>query len=273
MTAVADLSGAPVARLPYDLATIGTLWRRDLLRFLRQPSRVVGALGQPIIFWLVIGSGMASSFRIPGSEVGYLQFFYPGVVTMVLLFASIFSTVSVIEDRNHGFLQAVMAGPGSRAALVLGKCFGSASVALIQVALFLVLAPGAGFSLASIHWPLLLAMLVMTSLGLTALGVAMAWWLDNLQAFHAIQMTLLVPAWIVSGAMFPPSQTGAFAVVMRLNPMAYAVSGIRHALYGGQAPMLTTQSTTALTDIAVMAAFLVVTMLAAIAVCSRKHAR
>lgn len=273
MTAITDLSGTPVSRLPFDIATIGTLWRRDLMRFLRQPSRVVGALGQPIIFWLVIGSGMAASFHVPGSDVGYLEFFYPGVVTMVLLFASIFSTVSVIEDRHHGFLQAVMAGPGSRAALVLGKCFGSASVALIQVALFLVLANGAGFSLLSIHWPLLIAMLVMTSLGLTALGVAMAWILDNLQAFHAIQMTLLVPAWIVSGAMFPPAQTGAFAVVMRVNPLAYAASGIRHALYGGQAPTAITLSPTPLVDFAVMAGFLVVTMVFAIAVCSKKYAR
>ncbi|MBC7793345.1 MAG: ABC transporter permease [Clostridia bacterium] len=270
MTAMTDFSATTVNRMPYDLATIGTLWRRDLMRFLRQPSRVVGALGQPIIFWFVIGSGMAASFRIPGSDVGYLSFFYPGVVTMVLLFASIFSTVSVIEDRHQGFLQAVMAGPGSRAALVLGKCFGSASVALLQVALFLLLAPAAGFSVFAINWPLLLAMLVITSLGLTALGVAMAWLLDNLQAFHAIQMTLLVPAWIVSGAMFPPSQSGAFSVVMRLNPLAYAVSGIRHALYGGAAPGMTTVSSSPLVDLLVVGTFMVLSVAAAVTVCSRR---
>ena len=120
--------------LGYDLATVRVLWWRDLARFFRQPSRLAGALGQPILFWLIIGTGMASTFRMPGADaaVGYLQFFYPGVVLMVVLFAAIFTTVSVIEDRHAGFLQAVLAGPGSRAALVLGKTLGSASVALTQ---------------------------------------------------------------------------------------------------------------------------------------------
>jgi daunorubicin resistance ABC transporter membrane protein len=226
---------APPKPKSYDAATVGVLWRRDVMRFLRQPSRIIGALGQPILVWLLIGSGMASSFRMPGSEVGYLEFFYPGVVMMVLLFASIFSTVSVIEDRHQGFLQAVMAGPGSRAALVIGKCAGSATVALMQAALLLCLAPMAGFSLLSISWPLLIATLAITSLGLTALGVAVAWWLDNLQAFHAIQMTVLVPLWLVSGAMFPAGSNPVFAAIMRLNPMAYAVSAARHAFYGGHA--------------------------------------
>ena len=104
--------------LRYDLATAQVLWLRDLKRFLRQPSRIIGALGQPVIFWGVIGSGMATTFRVPNSQLDYLEFFFPGVVLMVVLFASIFASVSVIEDRHHGFLQAVLAGPGSRAALV-----------------------------------------------------------------------------------------------------------------------------------------------------------
>jgi ABC-type multidrug transport system permease subunit len=125
--------------LTADWNTIEVLWRRDLMRFWRQPSRLVGALGQPIIFWGVIGSGMAQSFVLEGTDVGYLQYFYPGVVMMVALFASIFASVSVIEDRHQGFLQAVLVGPGSRAALVLGKCMGSANVALAQIGAFLLL--------------------------------------------------------------------------------------------------------------------------------------
>ena len=182
------------------------LWWRDLVRFFRQPSRLAGALGQPVIFWLVIGSGLAATFRMPGAEVGYLEFFYPGVLLMVVLFAAIFTTVSVIEDRHAGFLQAVLAGPGSRAALVLGKAAGSASVALSQAALFLALAPGAGIQLLRVDWPLLLAALALAALGLAALGFAVAWTVDSVQGYHALQMTLLVPLWVVSGAMFPPSE-------------------------------------------------------------------
>jgi daunorubicin resistance ABC transporter membrane protein len=223
--------------LRYDLATVEVLWRRDLTRFFRQPSRLAGALGQPIIFWLVIGSGMAATFRMPGSGVGYLQFFYPGVVLMVVLFAAIFTTVSVIEDRHAGFLQAVLAGPGSRGALVAGKSLGSASVALSQAALFLLLMPAAGFSPLRVSWPLLLAALSLAALGLAALGFAVAWAVDNVQGYHAIQMTLLVPLWVVSGAMFPASpEHPAFAAVMRANPVAYAVSATRRALSGPDAP-------------------------------------
>jgi daunorubicin resistance ABC transporter membrane protein len=219
----------------YDRATAWVLWKRDLTRFFRQPSRLAGALGQPILFWLLIGSGMAATFRMPGADggVGYLAFFYPGVVLMVVLFAAIFTTVSVIEDRHQGFLQMVLCGPGSRGALVAGKSLGSASVALTQAALFLLLSPLAGFPPATVNWPLLAAALFLSALGLAAVGFAVAWAVDNVQGYHAIQMTLLVPAWVVSGAMFPPSaEHPAFAAVMRWNPVAYGVSAARRALAG-----------------------------------------
>ncbi len=227
----------PHSPLAYDVATALVLARRDLVRFFRQPSRLVGALGQPVIFWLVIGGGFAGSFRIPGSEVAYLAYFYPGVVLMVVLFASIFTTASVIEDRHRGFLQSVQAAPGSRAALVFGKALGSASVALTQAALFLVLAPAAGFAFTAIDWPLLFAALALAALALAALGFAVAWGLDHVQGYHAIQMTVLVPLWVVSGAMFPaPQGHPALAAALRLNPLAHAVSAARRALAGPSAP-------------------------------------
>jgi daunorubicin resistance ABC transporter membrane protein len=223
--------------LGYDLATAGVLSRRDLVRFFRQPSRLAGALGQPIIFWLVIGGGLSGSFRAPGAQVSYLSFFFPGVVLMVVLFASIFTTASVIEDRHRGFLQSVQAGPGSRLALVVGKALGSTSVALTQAALFLLLAPAAGFPYATVNWPLLLAALALAAFAFAALGFAVAWGLDNVQGYHAIQMTVLVPLWVVSGAMFPlPAGHPGFAALMRANPVAYAVSAARRALGGDGAP-------------------------------------
>lgn len=223
----------------YDWATTRVLWQRDILRFWRQPSRIVGALGQPIIFWLVIGSGMAATFKLPGQSVGYLEYFYPGVVLMVLLFASIFSAVSVMEDRHQGFLQAILAGPASRPAIVLGKCLGSTTVALFQAGIFLLLLPLAGFNVANIDWLLLFAVMLATSLGLTAIGFGLAWWLDNMQAYHAISMTFLMPLWVISGAMFPAAPSQVFHSLMLANPIAYAVSATRQALYGGAAPIHT----------------------------------
>jgi daunorubicin resistance ABC transporter membrane protein len=229
-----------------EAAAVRVLWLRDLMRFLRQPSRIVGALGQPIIFWFVIGSGMAQTFRMPGAEhVGYLEYFFPGVLLMVVLFASIFATVSVIEDRHAGFLQAVLVAPGSRAALVLGKSAGAATVALLQAGVFLLLAPLAGFHYGQIAWLPLAVGLACASLGLTAFGFALAWWLDNIAAYHAIQMTLLVPLWVLSGAMFPLAAADrhpGFAAAMRANPLTYATAVVRRALYGGAVPGAATPS-------------------------------
>jgi daunorubicin resistance ABC transporter membrane protein len=254
-----------------DLATVRVLLVRDLMRFLRQPSRIAGALGQPVIFWIVLGGGMASTFRMPGATgLGYMEFFFPGVIMMVLLFASIFATVSVIEDRSAGFLQAVLVAPGSRASLVLGKSAGAASVALIQAALFLALAPLAGFRYGQIDWALLATLSILASLGLTAFGFALAWLLDNIAAYHAIQMTLLVPLWVLSGAMFPVSDKHpVFAAIMRANPMTYATAGIRDALYGRAGSPVPGPSVA--TDLIVLGAFALGTVGLATLLCYRKR--
>ena len=223
--------------LAEELSTIGVLVRRDLTRFAREKSRVVGALIQPLIFWLIIGSGMSGTFVLPGAHgVDYREYFYPGVVVMVVLFSAIFTTMSGIEARPSGFLQAVLVAPGSRVSVVLGKCLGAASVALRQSALFILLAPLAGFELSDIHWPLLLAALALGCFSLCALGFGVAWWLDSTAGYHVVMSVLLLPLWILSGAMFPAPGSGWIAIIERFNPMSYAVSAVRRALYDGGLP-------------------------------------
>ena len=235
MGAVVETPRRSRSRLALDLAAIRVLALRDVKRFFRQRSRVVGALAQPILFWLLIGSGFEQSFRIAGAEgIGYKQYFFPGVVVLVVLFTAIFTTMSVIEDRHEGFLQAVLVAPSSRAALVLGKTLGGVAIALIQASLVMVLAPLAGFSLGTIDWPLAAAMLLFTAIGLASLGFALAWWIDSTQGYHAIMFVLLLPLWILSGAMFPSSGAVPWlSAAMPWNPMAYCVAGVRRALHGG----------------------------------------
>lgn len=220
-----------------DLRTIAVLVRRDVQLFVRQTSRLVGALLQPVLFWVVIGSGLSPTFSLPGTTLGYRTYFFPGVVLMIVLFTGIFATMSVIEDRREGFLQGVLAGPGSRLALVLGKCLGGTSIALIQVALFLLLAPLAGFPWGTISWWLLFAILLLAGMALSACGFALAWVVSSTQGYHVVMNLLLVPLWVVSGAMFPPAGLPpAFAAVVAWNPMSWAVSGVRRALHGGALP-------------------------------------
>lgn len=226
-----------MSALAHDGRMIGVLWRRDVLLFFRQKSRIVGALAQPLLFWLAFGAGMAPTFRIPNEPLGYMAYSYPGIVVMLVLFASISATMSVIDDRHQGFLQGVLAAPGSRTALVLGKALGSSTVAMIQAVLLLLLAPLARFSFASISWGSLLLVLAMLALALTALGFALAWWLDSSQAYHVVMGVALVPMWMLSGALFPPAGLPpVLSQIVLLNPMTYAVAGIRRALHGGTLP-------------------------------------
>jgi ABC-2 type transport system permease protein len=263
-------------QLRLNLATIGVLVQRDLKRFFRQRSRVVGALVQPLIFWLVIGSGLSGSFHVAGAEgVGYVQYFYPGIVMLVCLFTSIFTTMSVIEDRHKGFLQAVLVAPASRTSLVLGKTLGGVAIALAQAAMFLALMPLAGYDPRTVDWPLAASMLLLTSVGLSSMGFAIAWWLDSTQGYHVVMSVLLIPLWIISGAMFPMQGASSWiGWMMRLNPMAYGVNGIRRALHGGALQGgLGVSGSSALVELVVVGGFALVATLGAAWVSQRTRAR
>ena len=225
---------AVIAR-PSTAIAAYSLWRRELVRFYRQKARVVGVIASPLLFWLVLGSGFANSFRAAGSNGHYLGYFFPGSGAMIVLFTSIFSMMSLIQDRNEGFLLSVLAAPVSRSAIVLGKVLGGATLAAIQGFVFLIFAP-----LVGVHAGLsaiLLAMLVITMLSfeLTALGFTIAWPLDSPQAFHAIVNLILIPLWMLSGSLFPASGASPWMhLLMRLNPLTYGVDALRNLLFPAQ---------------------------------------
>jgi ABC-2 type transport system permease protein len=216
------------------------LLERELLRFFRQPNRIVGAIGQPVIFWVLLGAAFKGSFRAPGVPETYGQFFLPGVAVMIALFTAIFSTISVIEDRREGFLQGVLVAPVGRSALVLGKLLGGTVLAVLQATLFLLLAPTVGIPLSATALLGAVGVLGIVAFGLTGLGFAIAWRMDSTQGFHAIMSVFLLPLWLLSGSVFPASGAHpALAVVLRLNPLSYGVAALRHALgMGGATPGL-----------------------------------
>lgn len=208
------------------------------MRFIRQKNRVFGALGQPLLFWVLLGSSFGASFH-PQSAMSYSEYFFPGVLTMVLLFTAIFSSFSIIEDRKEGFLQAVLVSPAPRLSIILGKVFGGATIATLQATLFLLLAPFIGIHLSVLTFCLLIALLFVVALGLTALGFCLAWRMDSVQGFHAIMMLILMPLWFLSGAFFP--STGlplVLKILMSVNPLTYGLAVIRHLFYWGNSQML-----------------------------------
>jgi len=219
------------------LLPIYSLWRRDILRFVRQPSRVVGALASPVLFWLVIGSGMGASFRPPGVDAasagGFLQYYFPGSLILVVLFTAIFSTISVIEDRQEGFLQGVLASPAPRLAIVLGKSLGCTTLAVLNGVLFLTLLPAAGLHPGAAAVVAVVLWIALVGLALSALGLVIAWPVRSTQGFHAIMNVVLVPLWMLSGAVFPEAGASPWVrTLMRLNPLTPAVATL-HTLMGG----------------------------------------
>jgi ABC-2 type transport system permease protein len=211
-----------------------TLWWREIVRFYRQRSRVVGVIASPLLFWLVIGSGFGTSFR-SGNAAGqqhYLDYFYPGALIMIVLFTSIFTMMSVIEDRKEGFLLSVMVAPVPRSAIVLGKVLGGTTLSAIQGLIFLVFAPFVGVHFGLEEFLLVVLVVFLVSFALTALGFAIAWPMDSTQAFHAIINLFLIPLWLLSGALFPLSgASGWLRLLMRINPLTYGVEGLRVLLY------------------------------------------
>ncbi len=210
-----------------------SLARREVVRFLRQRSRVIGGLLTPVVFWLLLGFGIGRSFRPPGwgNDVDFAEYFFPGTLLLILLFTAIFSTVSVIEDRRAGFLQGVLVSPAPLLAVVLSKVLGGAVLALLHGALFLLLAPVAGLAIPAQAFGALVAFMVLDSLTLTALGLAVAWPMESTQGFHAVMNLVLIPLWLLSGALFPMEGAAAWVrVLMRLNPVHYAYAGLQAAL-------------------------------------------
>jgi ABC-2 type transport system permease protein len=213
---------------------------REFVRFIRQPQRVIGTVAQPVLFWLFLGSGFSASFRAPGMEqVSYLEYFYPGVMLMMMLFASIFSSITIIEDRDAGFLQSVLVAPVSRLAIVLGKVWGGTAIALAQTLIFTLAAPFLGLHIDPGSLALLLLAYLLTSMGFAAMGFYFAWGMRSTAGFHAIMMVFLMPLWMLSGALFPITQAPLWLKgLMSINPVAHALVLMRQPFYHTPAEML-----------------------------------
>lgn len=223
------------------MLAIWSLTQREIVRFLRQRSRLTGALLQPVIFWILFGTGLSRAFRMPGgnSDLTYQAYFLPGIAAMIVMFTAIFSAISIIQDRNEGFLQGVLVSPASRLSIVLGKLGGGTLLAVLQALLFLIgapllaslgLAPAMNLPGNPLQWLGAIGMLALMGVGLCGLGYLFAWKLDSIQGFHAIMSVLLFPMWLLSGAFFPAEGSGWLRWLIAINPLTYSVAGLRRVL-------------------------------------------
>ena len=191
-----------------------TLWQRELVRFWRQKSRVLGVVASPLVFWLLIGYGSNDLAR-----------FYSGALVLTVMFSAIFSTISIIEDRREGFLLSMLVSPAPRTSMVLGKILGSATLAWIQGLIFLAFAPLAGVRIGVLELIPVAAAIFLISFTLTGLGFVIAWRMESTAGFHAIMNLLLVPMWMVSGSLFPMATAhGVIRAIMWANPLTYSIT-------------------------------------------------
>ncbi len=213
------------------------LWHRELVRFLGDRSRLIGSLGQPLVFFLLFAGALRDSLRV--GDQSYGTFFFPGTLAMIAMFTAIFSTITVIEDRKEGFLQGVLVAPVPRFAIALGKVLGGATLGFLLSAIFLI--GGIAFGMVDSAPQVILealGVLLLLSFALTGCGFALAWVMDSTAGYHGIMMLVLMPALLLSGAFFPAAGAHeGVRAIMAANPMTYGVGLLRHALGNANAAM------------------------------------
>lgn len=213
--------------------TIYILWLRQLKRYFRSKSRLIGSLGQPLLFLVSLGFGFGPTFAKAGNG-NYIQFLAPGIIAMSVLFTAMFSGIEIIWDKQFGFLKETLVAPVSRFSIMFGRTLGGATVAMFQGIIVLIISLFIGFRPENImRIPIALIFMLLIALLFTALGTAIASVLEDMQGFQLIMNFVVMPIFFLSGALFPLQGLPAFALdVIRFNPLAYGVDGLRGALVG-----------------------------------------
>jgi len=215
------------------MIAIYTLWLREVKKYFRSKSRIIGSLGQPILFLIALGFGLGHVFQKAG-EGNYIQFLVPGIISMSILFLAIFSGISVIWDRQFGFLKETLVAPVPRWQIMLGRTLGGATVAILQGFIVFAISFLAGFKIVNMTaLPLTFVFMALIALIFTALGTAIASVLQDMHGFQLIMNFLVMPIFFLSGALFPLTNLPKIlGVIVRFNPLSYGVDGIRATLDG-----------------------------------------
>ncbi len=226
--------------LDRNLRTVGMVWLRELLRFRRSGARLVTSLAQPFLFLLVFGVGLSPLLRSQGAGgtgFEYKKFLFPGVVAMSVLFTSVFSAISIVWDREFGFLREMLVAPVSRTALVVGKAVGGGTVSVCQGVIIVAAAPLVGVHLTPLLVVKLLGLMILLAFTLVAFGIVVASRMQRIESFQVVMSLVVQPMFFLSGAIFPLVGIPTWlAVLTKLNPMTYAVDPIRRVI--GVAPQL-----------------------------------
>ncbi|OGN93846.1 MAG: daunorubicin ABC transporter permease [Chloroflexi bacterium RBG_13_50_10] len=220
-----------------ELRKIYGLWRREVLRYWREKSRIISSLIMPLLWLLVFGSGMRG-IELSGTQ-SYQTYIFPGIVAMTLLFTSVFSGISIIWDREFGFFKEIMVAPVSRTSIVIGKALGSGTSALIQGFILLPLSFLVGVHLSPLSFVMLIPTMILISIGLVCIGLLIASMITSMEGFNFIMSLVIMPMFFTSGALFPLTSAPAWLRDFSyINPLTYGVDTLRWATFSGTSPLL-----------------------------------
>jgi len=211
-----------------------TIWLRNMKRYIRSKSRIIGSIAMPLFFLLFLGVGLNSVVQLPGLGENYVVFLIPGMVAMSVLFTSVFSGIQIIWDKQFGFLKETLVAPVSRLEIMSGQTLGGATIAVLQGSLILVLSMFVGFPLSNpAGFLIALAFMVLIGISFTAFGIAIASRMEDMTGFQLIMNFVVFPIFGLSGALFPISSLPAWLIPLTLlDPLTYGVEGIRYGLTG-----------------------------------------
>jgi ABC-2 type transport system permease protein len=212
---------------------IYTIWLRNMKRFIRSKSRIIGSISMPLFFLIFLGVGLNSVVEIPGLGENYIQFLIPGIVSMSVLFTSIFSGIQIIWDKQFGFLKETLVAPVSRLEIMIGQTFGGATTAFIQGMIILVLSLFIGLQTNFAGFLIAFGFMALIGISFTAFGIAIASRMEDMTGFQLIMNFVVFPIFGLSGALFPISSLPSWIVpITLLDPLTYGVEGIRYGLTG-----------------------------------------
>jgi len=214
-----------------DLRAARVVWKREILRFRRNRIRIITSLAQPILFLFVLGTGLGTVIKTPGN-FKFTTFMFPGVIAMTILFTAIFSAVSIVWDREFGFLREMLVAPVRRGAIMIGKCAGGATVATMQGIIMLVLAGLVHVPYSPVLLVELVALMILTATMLTAFGLFLAARIQEIESFQVVMQLFVLPVFFLAGAVFPIARLPTWlGTLTRFDPLAYAVDPMRRSVF------------------------------------------
>jgi len=211
---------------------------REFKKFFREKSRLLGTLARPVLWLFVVGNGMSALIR-PQVGFSYLQFIFPGMIGMTILFSSIFSSISIVWDREFGFMKEMLVAPISRLSIVIGKAISGTAISVAQAVIILILIPFLGIRLTSLQVAEVVAVSILVAFCITSIGILIAARLTSFDGFNIIMNFLVMPMFFLSGAMYPvSSMPHALRQLTSINPLTYGIDAFKHVLLRNSTPPL-----------------------------------